>query len=438
MAPASFWPVLAVSLSGLYFLLSLVERKRAAFLTGWLFGFGYFLFSLSWIGNALLIEGNGYEWAYPLAVSGIPFGLAFFWGLAGLCSYLIGRFDRWIGAFGFVACLMLFELARSYLFTGFPWNLMGYAWADVAQVRQFVALGSIFGLTALTFLWMTVPAFLMCVKTRAEKVGLLTLAVVSFFAVFVYGHAQLQKAENYALPNVAVKIVPGDIAQSVKWDRDLLMDHFAHYIEQSYPAEGDNTSKPTLIVWPETTMIDWYYTNPDLLRRITDMLQSYDDAVLISGALRQNDDEMRNSLVMIDSLGVVSNVYDKSHLVPFGEYIPFQDFIPLKPVNNFSGFVAGNGPEVFETPSGISYAPAICYEIIFPFSSLPASQDKPDFIINVTNDAWYEGSAGPYQHYVQVLFRAIEYKTPVIRAANMGVSGISDIFGRRVSGHSPQ
>jgi apolipoprotein N-acyltransferase len=129
--------------------------------------------------------------------------------------------------------------------------------------------------------------------------------------------------------------------------------------------------------------------------------------------------------------GQIGSIYDKKHLVPFGEYIPFQKYIPLQPVVEFSGFRAGTTPVSFPLPGGLSYAPLICYEAVFTGVVRPGTAG-PDFIVNVTNDAWYGDSAGPRQHYTSVMFRAVETGIPVVRTANTGISGLIDPVGRSV------
>ena len=418
MAPANIWGVLFIALSGVYALLHSSRGVKQGFAVMWLFGFGYFLCSLSWIGSAVLVEDNSYRWAYPLAVAGIPFGLALFWGFTGALSRWIGRYDSAIGYLAFCGSFMLGELARGYLFTGFPWNLFGYTWTDAPALVQSVALFSVYGLTAITIFWAALPGFAL-MAARKRTVALTYVAAIAvFIALIGFGASQQGKTATHPVNFV---LVPGDIAQADRWDQDKIIPNFLHYIDQSRADPANMPDKPSLIIWPETAMLDWYLHDPGLKREITAMLQSYTKgAVLITGMLRRDGEATYNSMAMIDANGHISNIYDKSHLVPFGEYIPFQNLISLPAVNRFSGFVPGQGPVLLETPYGVSYAPGICYEILFPYSLIPKSKVRPDYIINVTNDAWYAGSAGPAQHAIHAQYRAIEYSVPVIRVANMG------------------
>ncbi len=435
MAPASLWPVLLTTISLFFAILNSCDRKKHAYLIGSGFAFGYFLCSLSWIGSALLVEGNGYKWAYPVAISGIPLLLSVYWGLAA--ALWIEFKNRTpsktlLHTLSFVIIFTSAEIARSTLFTGFPWNLFAYSWVNQIEIIQICYLISAYGLTALTWLWALTPYALWTLKTNKKQSLLLIFIITTTFgASHLYGYNRLKTAPPQQ-EKVNIKIVAGNIEQSEKWKREKLFDNFMHYIKLSHNQNTPPPSKPTLIVWPETAMIDWYYKDKGINGIIKEMLSSYPNgATLITGALRHNTpDTTQNSIVMIDNTGKIQNIYDKTHLVPFGEYIPFQQYINLSPVNNFSGFTKGKGPQTYKTPYNIKYIPAVCYEIIFPYALTYSAAHKPDYILNTTNDAWYQGSAGPSQHHAQVIFRAIEYNLPIIRVANMGISAIVDTYGR--------
>lgn len=417
MAPASWWFVLLATLPALLYCLDTVpQRKRHALALGYLFAFGYFLCSLSWIGSALLVEGNGYRWAYPLAIMGVPLFLSLYWGLAGLVYYKVRRKSPLLNTALFAITFGSAELIRGYAFTGFPWNLMGYSWYPITEIAQSAALFTIYGLTYMTLFW---AASLRALVSKAFLP--LIVAIASFAALYLHGYNNLINAPAKKDP-VNVNIVDAGIPQSEKWKNDKLYANFQAYLNMSrYHGQYDN-EKHTLIVWPETAIADIFYKDKGLNGMIQEMLQTYPyGATLITGALRQESEGIYNSLVVIDAQGEVTATYDKSHLVPFGEYIPFQDYIPLAPVNNFSGFIAGSGPTVINIGDKIKIAPSICYELIFPHSLIPDNATL-DYIVNVTNDSWYEKSAGPQQHFVQSYFRSIEYKTPIIRAASGGVS----------------
>ncbi len=439
MAPWNFWWALGIALSALYGLLLSAPGKTQSFATGWGFGFGYFVFGLSWIGNALLVEGNEFAWAWPLAVCGLPFMLAFYTGAATLFSHMFFNLRHWTGFIGFIALMCLFEWLRGNLFTGFPWNLYGYTWSKTLPVIQILSISNVYYLTFLTMLWLMAPVFIYTqVKSGASVLSTAIigpLALGSLLGCLAFGLLRLETSTTF-MDNSVVKIVQPNIEQGEKWDREKLYAHFQGLIETSMqkPQDAVADKKFTYIVWPETSLNYWVMQDKNARYELTNLMRSYNDgAALLTGYLHHNpvDQSYSNSLVMFDRDGQPRNMYNKSHLVPFGEYIPFQKWIPLKTVTKFSGFKKGNGPDVQPVSTGYAYIPLICYEIIFPGVVKP--EMGGDFIVNVTNDAWYGESAGPYQHYEMAQFRALETGFPVIRAANTGISGIFDPFGRNIT-----
>jgi apolipoprotein N-acyltransferase len=433
MAPANFWPILFVALGGLYYFLSSAASLRTSFALGWLFGFGYFVCGLYWTGNALLVEGNPFVWVYPLAIGGLPVLLAVFPAIAATLSVRFFRFDRLDGYLAFSSLYVLFEWVRGHIFTGFPWNLFGYTWIDVLPIVQIVWLSDTYVLTWLTLLWVTMPAFvLLWDASTKHKIALGGFVIASFIGVYVYGHNRISGYVPSYQDNIRVKVVQPNIPQHEKWNSTRMADNFFKHVRMSYPS--DHSEETTYIIWPETALHYAYATDSAAMSVLTQALSSYSGkAYLFTGLLRRDfeKDEIGNALVMIDSEGEISNIYDKHHLVPFGEYIPLQKWIPVKPIVQFSGFTEGEGLMSFATPEGLSYSPLVCYEVIFPNkAALRGKDQRPDFIITVTNDGWYGDSAGPRQHYIQAAFRAVEEGMPLVRAANTGISGVVDPLGR--------
>ncbi|MCB1531361.1 MAG: apolipoprotein N-acyltransferase [Alphaproteobacteria bacterium] len=425
MAPYNAWYILFVTLGIFYACLARANAGKQAFGLSWLFGFGYFLFGLSWIGNALLVEGNPYKWAYPLAVAGLPFALAFFYGFAGWLTRRFFDLKTVGGYFAFAAVFALTDWVRGHIFTGFPWNLFGYSWVDILPVVQITALGSVYLLTWLTILWASVGGFVFLQPRGALQKAALPGALIAIFAaVFAYGQMRINSYVQPASRDIQVKLVQPNIAQHEKWNPAKMPENFFKQLRLSYP-EG-YSEKVTYIVWPETALSYVYTKDETSMNLIKQMLASYESgAYLFTGLLRLTEDgAYANSFVMIDKDGQITNIYDKHHLVPFGEYIPLQKFIPLAPIVEFSGFIKGNGTQSYTTPEGIRYSPLVCYEAIFPEQVAKSGDERPDFLLNATNDAWYGQSAGPYQHLTQTRFRAVEEGLPLIRVANTGISAV--------------
>lgn len=431
MAPYHYWPLLLLALGGFFLIQMKLVKNWHSFLSGWIFGFCYFAFSLSWIGNAFLVEGNEYAWAWPLAVSGLPALLAFFPATA---CYLAKRFygQNHLGFYlSLAALLTLFELLRGYVFTGFPWNLFGYSWGGNLEMLQIIHFGNIYWLTALTLFWGLGLGYALTGKKR----GLITLSciIISMASVYYYGHSRLQNQIMGEETNISIKMVQPNVDQAAKWTRDKMAEHFSRLLNLSMP--NGNERDVTFIIWPETATNYLFLNNEFTHSQIRDVLQSYSgDVYLIAGALLRDDHDglPSNSMIVMNKNTDTIHRYDKSHLVPFGEYIPFKEWIPLETVSGFSGFKRGDGRTSIAVDNKFSFSPLICYEILFP-SRVVDPQNKADAIINVTNDAWYGMSAGPHQHYLLARIRAIEEALPVIRVANTGFSGIFDSYGKNLA-----
>ena len=431
MAPHNFWPGLFVALSGLYICIYRAKTPKAAALFGCIFSLGYFGLSLSWVANALLVEGNPYWWAWPLAISGLPIILAPFTAAACAIYKIICKNNNSITSFLiFCLCLSIAEFARGHLFTGFPWNLYGYAWIDVLPIAQLASLHNIYLLSTLTVFWAVAPGFILTWQERKHYKNLFSLIIVTSIACgYIYGTKRLHSTHTTNLQSTAVIVVQPNIQQSEKWKAEKRVDNFLQLIQGSvYNAEEySDAVKNHIIVWPETAISQDLLDSLWVKEQISKTLSGYpNNAYLVSGALRYTraTDSYNNSILTIDNAGEIISIYDKRHLVPFGEYMPFSNIINIAPIVGFTGFEKGAKESTQSIPSGLSFNALVCYEIIFPSYAQSPKNTPTDIIINVTNDAWYGESAGPYQHLVQTQFRAIETGSPVVRSANTGISAI--------------
>ena len=440
MPPTSWWPLLFISLSGLYCLYALCQSAGQAFRLGFLYALGYFLTGLWWIGNALLVEGNEFAWVWPLSVIGLPTLLSLFYAVALGCAYIISCPLRFAGLFAFAACFALAEWVRGHIFTGFPWNLFAYSWSEALPIAQITSVIGSYGLSLLTLFWTAAIGFLYVSLSEAKHklIGGLTI-LASLALCFAWGSYRLASNPTVLRADTAIHIVQPNIPQAEKWKPENLVPNFEKHVGlsayrmQAVPANTKQASQH-IVVWPETALAPVLTESQAAREQIASALKTYPaPASLLSGALlrqwKGEGKQFTNSLVKLDADGSLSPLYHKTHLVPFGEYIPFQDLIPIRPVAQFQGFERGNGPETFFTENIPAFAPLICYEIIFP-GNIVSDAIRASWIVTVTNDAWYGDSAGPPQHFAHIIFRSIEEGLPVIRSANTGISGLSDSFGR--------
>ncbi len=446
MQPYEFWPVLILGLSGFWLLLTENTKRWQSFLGGFLFAFGYFVAGLWWVGNALLVDGNPYLWALPLAVFGLQALLSFFICVAAGLSQWIAPGRTLKSYLFFIALLSFWEWGRGHMFTGFPWNLFGMTWTSNLPFAQVASIGGIHFLNLLTIILMTLPAFLWKGNTeRKTKIILAAISIIFIGGNFFLGQARLVAADTNnknQKQDVVVQIVTPNIAQKDKWNPDLMADNFWKTVQLMHPeASPQNKSAPArVIVLPETALLPEVFSSPEAMNALRVALNAYPEKTyLLAGALRREQDETGapryfNSLIGMDKSGEIKGWFDKFHLVPFGEYIPFQKYVPFGPVAKFAGFQGGHGPETWTQFEGLPpFSPLICYEVIFAGQVTAMEPERPQWMVNVTNDAWYGISPGPYQHLAQTQFRAIEEGIPVIRSTNTGISAIIDPYGRIIS-----
>lgn len=433
MPPLGVWPLLFMGLSLFYMVLPGVVGKRA-FALGWGFGFGYFLLALFWIGNALLVPGNDFIWVWPLAVVGLPFGLAIFTGLAMYAATRIADLKTWRGFAAFGLALMVSEFLRGHILTGFPWDLFAYGWAGVLPMVQSVSVFGVYGLTFLTILWCAVPGFL-AASQASRRVTMITgaVAVVSLAGIYGWGAHRLSSNPAQFHDDIIVRVVQPNIPQEEKWDNARMVPNLQKLVWNS--SADMIAGKNYAVIWPETAITDYIAQDPnaaDFIR--SEIFPAPRRGSLISGVLRHEktadgQPQYFNSLVAYDHTLKPQTIYNKSHLVPFGEYIPFQKYIPLTPIVRFSGFTPGEGVKTQLIPGFPGFSPLVCYEVLFP-GRVAEKTPRPEWIINVTNDSWYGNSPGPYQHLAKSIFRAVEEGLPLMRSANTGISAIIDSHGR--------
>ena len=422
LPPVHAIPVLWLVVPVLLGLVGAQPGRWGAFRVGFWFGFGHHLVGLYWITEAILIEAARYWWLVPLAVPALSAVMAVF--IAGACAVARWLPAGWARVAGLVGAWGVAELARQFVATGFPWNPWGSVWAVPGVVGdvmlQPAAFVGVHGLTLATLALAATPAL----GRRAVAGGLVVLVAWAGFGVWRLG------GEAGAAPGVSVVLVQGNVEQGQKWDRGLMAAIFERYLTLTQGAVGAVQGN-AVVVWPETASP--YLLDRDATARamIAQAGQRGDGGVpALIGSVRF--DEARrpyNSLVALDGAGVPVAIYDKWHLVPFGEYQP--KWLPLPVEFGPSGFAAGPGPRTLRVPGVPPVGPLICYEVIFSGVVVDRA-DRPAWLVTVTNDAWFGNSTGPRQHLAAARLRAVEEGLPIMRAANTGISAGYDAFGREL------
>lgn len=411
-APFGFWPVALAGFAGLVFL---VSRAPRPFLVAWAGGAAYFGLTLHWIVEPFLVDIARHGWMAPFALVLLAGGLALFWGAAGWLS------ARMAGprSLTFALALAGAEALRGHVFTGFPWALPGYIWVDT-PVRLSVAWVGSYGLTALTLLATALP-FAFARRWQGVAAGLVLLALAAVPGLQA-------PADGAEAPLGTVRLLQPDIPQAEKWDPDLVAGHFQTKLGLTRGPEG--AARPDLVVWPEASVVYPLDVAGPALAAIS---EAAGGVPFVAGINRRAEGEWFNSLVVVDQAGEVTKSFDKVHLVPFGEYIPFRlGFLRAMAGTSSNGFTPGSEVRLVDTPLGAAL-PLICYEGIFP-GHLFRAEGRADYILLLTNDAWFGTFAGPLQHLDQARFRAAEHGLALVRAANRGVSAVIGPHGEIAPG----
>lgn len=431
LPPIHLIPAVLVAFPALVWMLDGSRSRRAAFGAGWWFGLGHFTVGIYWIAHALLVEPEKFGWMIPFATLGLGGVLAVFSGVGTWAAHMTGV--RGPGRIAMLAVgWTVMEWARSWVLTGFPWNPLGSVW-DPLPVLQFGAVVGAFGLSMVTVLVAALPALLADAVGRRARLAIIALMVGLPLALGLWGQARLAAHAAGEVPGIRLRLVQAAINQSHKWREDLRQAHLDSYVELSRAPGFD---KVTHVIWPETAAA--YFLDMDYPHRARTALAAPPGGMVLTGAPRVSERgvepfQVWNSLMAVTDTAGIAAIYDKVHLVPFGEYVPFRAVMPKELNIGGTDFSPGPGLRTLNVPGLPPFSPLICYEAIFPGAVVGRDQKRPEWLLNITNDAWFGLSAGPYQHLAAARMRAIEEGLPLVRVANTGISAVFDGMGRETA-----
>lgn len=435
MPPVHLVPILLMTFPTLVYLLDKSLTVKQVFIKTFLFFFAFHVAGLYWINFALFVDIKNNWWVIPFALSGLPFLMALYPSIATWLWYRMA----WTGSTRLVALIVLLTLSewvRGTAFTGFPWNLWGYTWVFFEPVLQSVSLVGIYGLTFLTVALACMPMFF--ARNYYDRFGRLvvTIIITAFLGLTSWGMGRLAQELPQSAQPFNIRIVQPNITQEAKLSLEKRHEQEKRLWRLTIaPNAQDPSITPHMVMWPETAIP--LFTTYDV-RRLEATLQAVlpPKTFLAVGALEIERDDNRDKNIIANRInfyqydGYREAFYDKFHLVPFGEYLPFENLWPVKPVA-FSGTTmrAGDGLQTIRLNNIPAFSPLICYEVLFP-GETTLKKDRPQWILNATNDAWYGNTSGPHQHLAITRTRAVEEGLPVIRIANTGISAVIDPMGR--------
>lgn len=425
--PVYALPVLLLSLPGLLVLAGAAPGWRRAAMLGLFWGWGNFAGGLYWLTNAILTDVARFWWLVPIAVPALSLPLGLFVAVPTALARLAPA--GWSRVLVFSGCWGLSELLRGVVLTGFPWNLAGSVWAFDPVALQGAAWIGVQGLSLITIFIACSP--LLGWRVLAGGIGLLA-------AFGLFGWLRLSGPAP-APRDVALLLIQANITQDLKWRpeaRAMILERYLDITRAAAERAAAQLSpgQRLAVLWPEAAVPFLLADDEEVRRLVANVLP--DGAILLTGTVRAEFGEgsraqrIFNSLVAIDDAATVRAIYDKAHLVPFGEYMPLQGLVPIRLVTGGMDFTAGPGIRTLEVEGLPPFGPLVCYEVIFPAEVVGAT--RPEWLVNVTNDAWYGLSAGPYQHLTTARLRAVEEGLPLARVAQTGVSAVFDAYGREL------
>lgn len=441
LPPLHVLPVLLIVFPGLVWLLDGATSTRQAFLLAWSFAIGYFAAGLYWVGIAMTVDFARFGWFIPFSTLGLSIGLGLFPALTIAAAWRLG----WHGPARIpllAAAWVLAEFLRGWVLTGFPWNLLGTVWAFHPLPQQLAAVTGVWGLSVVTILAAAAPALLadrsaQTVAGRGDSwrggLWVIGIAYALLALMLAFGALRLFSAPAPTTEGDGprLRVVQASIPQAEKWVGALRPVHVERQIALS---QRPGFTDIDLVIWPETAVPYYLNREPAVRQRIA--AAAPPNGFLLTGSIElertAESTDVYNALFALDPVGNIVASYRKFHLVPFGEYVPFRDLLPMDKITaGKQDFTPGPGLTSSLTIGTLPAASAlICYEIIFSGRVTAAGEPRPGWLLNLTNDAWFGRSSGPYQHFASAKLRSIEEGLPLVRAANNGISAVVDGYGR--------
>ncbi len=414
------------------------KYKKEAFWFGWLAGLVFFLITINWVTITMHNYGK-----VPMPVSyAIMFLLASYLGLyTALFAYLYNMTKEGSPVIRLIIgpCIWAaLELLRNYFITGFPWALLGYSQYEFLEIIQIAEITGVYGvsfLIVMSNIAIAEIAILIRKRGRKEKghyknlIALTAIPIFLFTAIYIYGYIKLSSNKSDANnQKIKIGLLQGNIDQGVKWDVKFKRETIDIYLNLSKKAKAEGAE---LIIWPETAAPFFFEEEKGYQKMLTDFARENNIYLLFGSPAVKDYNKLLNRAYLISPKGEILSRYDKMHLVPFGEYVPLTKllFFINKMVEGIGDFIPGEEYTIMKTDGG-RFGVVICYEIIFPELVREFVKKDANFMVTITNDAWFGKSSAPYQHFSMAVFRAIENRVPVVRAANTGISGSINSYGR--------
>ncbi len=415
---------------GIY-LITLSPSFMKSFVSGWFLGFGWFTFGLYWIGSAFMVADTFHKVLMPFAIVILPSILAIFWGFACVFAKLLTK-KKHSSIFLTVVFLTLFEYLRAKLFTGFPWLMPSMTLSSNEYLIQIFSFIGSFTANLFVFTFSILP-FILISKIKSKYLIFSSL-FISMIILLFFSFIRFYNKDVNKIDEQLITLVQPNIEQKQKWRPETRNDNLNKLTKLSLQKASEFRNVNRIIIWPETSFEGTIPNEMRLLSSISKQILKDSKAILVVGLLRVENNKLFNSMVFLNSNGNVIHQYDKVHLVPFGEYIPFRkNFTTIANFFSNQDFSSGKITKNFTFKGFGEILTLICYEILFTEEIFSRLSANTNLLINITNDAWFGKTAGPYQHLALAKIRAVELGVPLARVANTGISALISPYGREIT-----
>jgi len=444
-SPYNFTFINFFSFSILLFLIFIIKKKTQSnyrkkkskhyfFYLGCAFGFGFFLFGNYWI-SISLTHDEMFKSLIPFAIVIIPLFLSLFFGLAIL---VVGPFSEKNISFILLFSLVFsaFEFLRGNLLTGFPWNLISYTWSWSTEVIQILSLIGAYSLSLISITFFCIPFLFFQKKITRKNIFFISIFLIIFIVNYSYGIFKFNN-NNYEFDEkINVKIISPNFSL-----KDYNTQSETFQIKRLIKISNPEKDKKTLFIWPEGIFYESYLEDLKKYQNLFEDKFSKNHLILLginhfTNPSDINNQKYFNSLVILNNKLEILSLYNKVNLVPFGEFLPFEEILSkfgLKKITpGYNSFSSGDARDIINLDNEFSeklILPLICYEIIYP-GKIKKKNQHPDLVINISEDAWFGRSIGPYQHFTKAIYRSIEEGVFIARSANKGVSAFINPNGK--------
>ena len=418
----------------LYILVNYVNDKIISFFVGWIFGFGYFISNLYWIINSLTFDVN-FKFIIPFALIFIPLFLGLFYGVVTFICNFFNLKNKVSSILIFSILFGSVEFLRSFIFGGFPWNLIVFSLSNNLPSLQILSFIGTYSLNLLSITVFLLPIIVFFNYKNLTKIFFLSFGLILVLSNFLYGNLNIKNFEKIKYDNL--NSVIRVISPNIPIERFLTNQDTEKSINELISLSNPNNAKKTIFIFPEGIISSIYFDDLNIFKNI--FKENYNiNHTIILGINSMHKNKIYNSLVVFNSHSELLYKYNKNKLVPFGEFLPFENFFKLiglkKVTQGYQSFSSDNKREILDI-NQLKFIPLICYEIIYS-GKININKNYYDIILYISEDGWFGKSIGPTQHLSHSIFRSIEEGKNVIRSTNNGISALVNPKGQIIKQNS--